>query len=185
MDLPENAIVFCSFNRPEKIEPVIFDAWVRILKRVPQSVLWLMASNRTARANLIDEALRRGLPAERLIFADAMPKARHLQRLRLADVMLDTRIVNGHTTTSDALWAGLPVITLAGSQFASRVSESCLEAIGLPELVTRSLDEYESLAVRLAEDADLRQNLRARLWANRLTQPLFDTRRFTRNLETA
>ena len=183
--LPENAIVFCSFNRPEKIDPVMFDAWMRIMTRVPHAVLWLMAGNRAARANLVNEAARRGLSAERLIFADAMPKERHLRRSRLADLMLDTRIVNGHTTTSDALWAGLPVITLTGKQFASRVSESCLDAVGLPELVTHTLDEYEALAVQLAEDAELRRSLRTKLWANRLTQPMFDTRRFTCNLENA
>jgi predicted O-linked N-acetylglucosamine transferase (SPINDLY family) len=183
--LPEKAIVFCSFNRPEKIDPVMFGAWVRIMQRVPDAVLWLMVGNPTARANLVNEATQCGLSAERLIFADAMPKARHLRRSRLADIVLDTRIYNGHTTTSDALWAGVPVITLTGKQFASRVSESCLAAVGFPELVTHTLDEYEALAVHMAEDAELRQGLRDRLWSNRLTQPLFDTRRFTRNLENA
>ena len=163
----------------------MFDAWVRIIKRVPRSVLWLMAGHRTARANLIDQALRRGLPAERLIFADAMPKARHLQRLRLADVMLDTRIVNGHTTTSDALWAGLPVLTCAGSTFPGRVAVSLLHAVGMAELITRDLQEYERRALQLAGDPVALELLRSKLAQNRDTCALFDTRRFCRHIEAA
>jgi protein O-GlcNAc transferase len=123
--------------------------------------------------------------SERLIFAEKLPKDEHLSRLRFADLALDTRIVNGHTTTSDALWAGVPVITLQGGHFASRVSSSVLSAIGLPELITHSVEEYETLAVKLANNPVELQEIRQRLARNRLVAPLFDTPRFVRNLESA
>jgi predicted O-linked N-acetylglucosamine transferase (SPINDLY family) len=148
--LPEGCFVFCSFNQPYKIDPVMFDVWMRILQQVPEGVLWLLSTNKIAEENLRREAEARGIKSERLIFADRLPKDEHLARLRFADLTLDTRIYNGHTTTSDALWAGVPVITLQGSHFASRVSSSVLSAIGLPEVVTHSLEEYEALAVQLA-----------------------------------
>ena len=141
--------------------------------------------HKTAQQNLGREAEARGITSERLIFAEKLLKADHLSRLRCADLALDTRIVNGHTTTSDALWAGVPVITLQGSHFASRVSSSVLTAIGLPELITHSLEEYEARAVQLARNPSEQQEIRERLAKNRLTAPLFDTPRFVRNLETA
>jgi protein O-GlcNAc transferase len=183
--LPEKSFVFCSFNSSYKIDPVIFDVWMRVLRQVPESVLWLFLTNKTAQDNLRREAESRGVKAERLIFAERLRKDEHLARLRFADLALDTRIVNGHTTTSDALWAGVPVITLHGRHFASRVSSSVLSAIGLPELITQSLKEYEALAVRLAEGPLELRNIQQRLAKNRLTAPLFDTPRFVRNLESA
>jgi len=183
--LPENCFLFCSFNQPYKIDPVIFDAWMKILHQVPESVLWLTFGNKIVEDNLRREAIARGIKAERLNFAERLPKAEHLARLRLADLILDTRIVNGHTTTSDALWAGVPVITLQGTHFASRVSSSILSAIGLHELIAGSIAEYEALAVRLAYTPAELQEIRQKILKNRLVAPLFDTPRFVRNLETA
>ena len=183
--LPDNRFVFCSFNHPYKIDPVMFDVWMRILRQVPESVLWLPFGSILAEENLRQEAEANNVQSERLIFTGILPKDEHLSRLRFADLSLDTRIVNGHTTTSDALWAGVPVITLQGSHFASRVSSSVLSAIGLPELITHSLEEYEALAVKLANNPVELQEIRRRLARNRLVAPLFDTPRFAGNLETA
>ncbi len=183
--LPEGSFVFCSFNRPYKIDPVMFDIWMNILRQVPKSVLWLQGGNETAEKNLRWEAEARGVKSERLVFAERLPKDEHLARMRLADLALDTWIVNGHTTTSDSLWIGVPVITIKGSHFASRVSSSILTAIGLSELITHSLEEYEALAVHLARNPGELQGIRQRLAKNRLTKPLFDTPRFARNLEKA
>jgi len=183
--LPEHAFVFCSFTRGYKIEPVMFDVWMKILRQVPGSVLWLLPGSRTAENALKQEAKARGVNSRRLIFANVLPKAQHLARQKLADLMLDTRIYNGHTTSSDALWAGLPLITLQGSHFASGVSASILTAIGLPKLITHSLEEYENLAVRLASHPEELQAICRKLAQHRLTEPLFDTPRFVRNLESA
>jgi predicted O-linked N-acetylglucosamine transferase (SPINDLY family) len=183
--LPEEAIVLCSFNQSYKLDPVMFAAWMRILQRVPQAVLWLFAGNRWAEDNLRQAAQEHGVAAARLVFAAGLPKPQHLRRLQLVDVALDTRIYNGHTTTSDALWAGVPVVTLMGRHFASRVSASCLEAIGMPELVTHTLAQYEELAVALANECERVAELKSKLARNRGHEPLFDTRRFTRNLERA
>jgi protein O-GlcNAc transferase len=183
--LPEKCFVFCSFNQPYKIDSQIFDIWMKILKQVPESVLWLLFSNKIAEENLRREAESRGVKSERLIFAKSLPKDEHLSRLKLANLALDTRIVNGHTTTSDALWAGIPVITLQGNHFASRVSSSILAAIGIPELITYSIAEYEALAVRLALNALELKEIRQKIGRNRISTTLFDTPRFVRNLETA
>jgi len=183
--LPENAFVFCSFNQVYKIEPVMFDIWMRILRQVPQSVLWLMSGGPAAENILRHEAAKRGVAAERLFFAQRLPKEEHLGRSKLADLFLDTRIVNGHTTTSDALWSGLPVITVLGTHFASRVSASLLHAVGLPELVTHSLEEYEDLAVHFAHHPEKLRKIREKLAVNRIQEPLFDTRRYAANLERA
>ena len=183
--LPESSFVFCSFNQPYKIDPVIFNVWMEILQQVPESVLWLLFGNKIAEENLKQEAEARGVISERIIFAKSLPKDEHLSRLKLADLALDTRIVNGHTTTSDALWAGVPVITLQGSHFASRVSSSILSAIGLPDLITHSLEAYEALAVQLAKNPADIQKVRKRVAENRRAEPLFDTPRFVRNLERA
>ena len=176
--LPSQGMVFCSFNGSQKLDPVMVAAWMRILGQVPDAVLWLYVNNPWAEENLKREADARGVAASRLIFANGLPKAQHLRRLQLADIALDTRIYNGHTTTSDALWAGVPVVTLRGRHFASRVSASCLHAIGLPELVTESLSDYEALAVKLAQDGGFLRATRQKLMNNRLSQPLFDTARF-------
>jgi protein O-GlcNAc transferase len=183
--LPEGGFVFCSFNNTFKIEPVMFDIWMNILREVPESVLWLLQGNETAENNLRQEAEARGVKPERLIFAKRLPKHEHLARHGFADLALDTRIYNGHTTTSDALWVGVPVITLRGSHFASRVASSILTAIGLSELITHTLEEYEALAVGLACDPGELRGIQEKLLSNRLTEPLFDTPRFARNLEKA
>ena len=183
--LPAKGFVFCCFNNTYKIEPVMFDLWMRLLRQVPGSVLWLLKSNDVAEANLKREAQNRDIAAERLVFTGKLPKDEHLARIALADLAIDTRIYNGHTTTSDALWAGLPVVALRGTHFASRVAASLLEAVGLPELITSSLAEYEALAIRLAGDREALSALRAKLQRQRQIWPLFDTARFVRNLEAA
>ena len=183
--LPEGRFVFCSFNQGYKIEPVMFNRWMRILQKVPEGVLWLQGESEMAEKNLREEAEVRGVNPERLIFTERLRKDEHLGRLRLADLALDTRIVSGAATTSDALWAGVPVITLKGSNFASRMSASILTAIGLSALIAHSLEEYEDLAVRLALNPGELQTIRQRLLKNRLTEPLFDTPRFVRNIERA
>jgi predicted O-linked N-acetylglucosamine transferase (SPINDLY family) len=183
--LPATGFVFCCFNNAFKITPTFFDVWMRLLRAIPGSVLWLLDANSLARANLAREATAWGIAPERLVFAPRRPVAEHLARHCLADLFLDTLPYNAHVTTADALWAGLPVLTCAGNTFAGRVAGSLLHAIGLEELVTTSLDDYEALALRLARDADLLRQLRARLERNRRTHPLFNTARFTRNLEAA
>ncbi|NOG84578.1 MAG: tetratricopeptide repeat protein [Planctomycetes bacterium] len=184
--LPENAMVFCSLNNAYKIEPVLFDAWMRILHRVPDSVLWLSRSNSLAEKNLREEAIQKGIDPDRLVFADKVEtKDDHLARLRLADLMLDTRIYNGHATGCDALWAGVPVVTIEGGHFASRVGSSMLHAVGLPELVTKDISEYENLVIGFASSPTKRDAIRRKLARNRTTSPLFDTRSFVRALETA
>ena len=185
LGLPDKGFVFSSFNLPYKIDPVMFDCWMRILQQVPNSVLWLFGDNENARYNLRREAADRGVAPDRLVFAQKIEKAEHLSRLKWADLALDTRLVNGHTTTSDSLWAGVPVITLQGSHFASRVSSSLLNAVGLSELITYRLEEYEKLAVQLASRSSELKALRHKLNINRLTKPLFDTACFVRNLEQA
>lgn len=183
--LPEKCFVFCCFNKPAKIDPVIFESWTRILKRVPDSVLWLLESGSEIANHLRREAEARGIAGERLIFARRLPKAQHLERHRLADLFLDTRLYNAHTTASDALWAGLPVLTCPGETFPARVAASLLQAVGLPELIAGSLEEYEERAVRLATAPTELAGLRAKLADNRLRAPLFDTERFARHLEQA
>lgn len=183
--LNPDSFVFSSFNLSYKIDPIMFDCWMRILSRVPHGVLWLLKVDETAKQNLKQEAGGRGIDSRRLIFADKLPKAQHLTRIRLADLALDTRIVNGHTTTSDSLWAGVPVATLLGGHFASRVSASLLNAVGLAEMITHNLDAYEQLAVRLASHPDALEKIKAKLSRNRLAKPLFDTPRFVGNLEKA
>lgn len=163
----------------------MFNSWMNILAKVPGSVLWLLKNNDYAEQNLKMAAAQKGINPQRLVFAPRLPKAQHLGRHRLAGLMLDTRIYNGHTTTSDALWAGVPVICLVGSHFASRVSASILKALGLPELITRTLEEYEKLAVQLALHSDQLIMLRRKIGQNQLTHSLFDTRRYARNLEKA
>lgn len=183
--LPEAAFVFCCFNANYKILPATFDVWMRILARVPGSVLWLVEDNAEAASNLRRAAVQRGIEAGRLAFAARLPQAEHLARQRLADLFLDTLPCNAHTTTSDALWAGLPVLTCIGGAFAGRVAASVVRAAGLPELVVETQGAYESLAVALASDPARLAGLRHRLSATRLASPLFDARRFARNIESA
>lgn len=183
--LPEHGFVYCSFNNNYKILPEIFDVWMRILRQVDGSVLWLLEDNATARENLCKEALRRGVADERLVFAKRMPLDEHLARHRLADLFLDTLPCNAHTTASDALWAGLPLLTCMGQAFAARVSASLLRAMDLSELITTTLTDYEKMAVELAQDGDRYREIRERLHGNRATKPLFDTARYARHLESA
>ena len=183
--LPEQGFVFASFNHTYKISPREWNIWMRLLNQVEGSVLWLLRSNQWAEANLAREAEARGIDPARLIFAPSIPHDEHLGRLALADLFLDTFAVNAHTTASDALWAGLPVLTLAGRQFAARVASSLVTAAGLPELAVTSESAYEALALELAHDPQRLATLRARLAANRLTCPLFDTTAYTRRVERA
>jgi len=181
--LPENAPVFCSFNQGFKIEPIMFGVWMELLGALPGSALWLPHSSPEILGNLRRAAGEGGIDPARLVFADRPAKELHLKRLGLADLALDTRIYNGHTTTSDALWAGVPVVTLLGRHFASRVSASVLHAVGLPELVAHSLEEYKAIALRYARDPAALGALRAKLARNRRSEPLFDTARLVRALE--
>jgi len=183
--LPEGAFVFCCFNQAFKIEPVMFDRWMRILGRVPGAVLWLLGGAPAMVANLRREAAARGIDPDRLVFAGRLPKDRHLARHRHAGLFLDTLFYNAHTTASDALWAGVPVITAPGRTFAARVAASLLTNLGLPELICPDLDAYEELAVRLASRPDELAALTARLAACRATAPLFDTAGFVHDLERA
>ncbi|MGO8955677.1 MAG: tetratricopeptide repeat protein [Rhodomicrobium sp.] len=183
--LPAEGFVFCCFNGNWKIAPDRFDVWMRLLAAVDGSVLWLLRDNESAERNLRNEAQKRGIDPARLVFASRLPNEEHLARHRLADLFLDTLPVNAHTTTSDALWAGLPVVTQLGESFAGRVAASLLNAIGLPELITQSTADYEALALQLARDPTLLEGYRRRLNTNRLTHPLFDTDRFRRRIETA
>jgi protein O-GlcNAc transferase len=183
--LPEKGFVFCCFNNNYKITPPVFDVWMRLLLTVPGSVLWLLQDNVVAATNLRREAQSRGVSADRLIFAPRVSPQAHLDRHILADLFLDTLPYNAHTTTADALWAGLPVLTCMGASFQGRVAASLLHAIGLPELITHSLDEYFGCAAALASSPARLQELRTRLAHNRTRRPLFDTRRFCRHLEDA
>jgi protein O-GlcNAc transferase len=184
--LPKDSVVFCSFNQNIKIEPVGFGAWMRILAEVPGSVLWLPRSDDIAESNLRREAANHGIATERLVFAERVAeKVQHLERLGLADIALDTLAYNGHTTTSDALWAGVPVVAVRGGHFASRVSASLLKAVELEGLIAGNADDYVRLAVRLAQSPDERASLRAHLLGARLRLPLFDTDQSVVNLEQA
>ena len=183
--LPDAGFVFCSFNGSFKITPELFDIWSRLLKAVAGSVLWLLDDNPAAVSNLKRETEARGISAQRLVFAPRKVLEEHLARHRLADLFLDTLPCNAHTTASDALWAGLPVLTCTGDTFAGRVAASLLHAVDLPELITDSLASYEALAMKLARDASALSALKAKLAAPRERAPLFDTARFTRHLEIA
>lgn len=184
-NLPEEKIVFCCFNREYKIEPRIFSIWMEILKQVENSVLWLLSVSPHAERNLQNHAKKHGVSPERLVFAKALPKNEHLARHSLADLVLDTRLYTGHTSTSDALFAGVPVLALTGKHFASRVSQSLLQAIGLEDLICPTLGEYQARAIDLGTHPEKLLSIRQRLSKNRMTEPLFDTRRYCRNLEKA
>jgi predicted O-linked N-acetylglucosamine transferase (SPINDLY family) len=183
--LPDTGFVFCCFNAAWKITPAVFDIWMRLLAAAAGSVLWLLDDNPVATRNLRAAAAARGVDPARLVFAPRIPPADHLARHRLADLFLDTLPYNAHTTASDALWAGLPIVTCLGAGFDGRVGASLLAVIGLPELVTQSLQDYEALALALAGDAARLAMLRQTLARNRKQSPLFDTDRFRRNIEAA
>ncbi|WP_395667036.1 tetratricopeptide repeat protein [Methylocella sp.] len=184
--LPDEGFVFCCFNNSYKLTPAFFDVWMRLLSATPGAVLWLLDSNPRAVDNLRREAERRGVDPQRLVFAPKLAGAEHLARHRLADLFLDTLPYNAHTTASDALWAGLPVLTCIGETFAGRAAASLLHAVGLPELVAPSLDVYERMALRFAhEGAGELREFRSRLAAGRLTAPLFDAPGYARDFEAA
>lgn len=183
--LPDDAFVFCSFNNSYKLTAPVFDVWMRLLAKVPRSVLWLFGPNALCRDNLRREAAARGIDPERLVFAERLPVARHLARHRLADLFLDSVPCNAHTTASDALWAGLPVLTCTGETFAGRVASSLLAAMDLHELITGDLEAYEQVALSLAQDKNSLDRLRQKIAIGRETSPLFDSARYARNLENA
>ena len=183
--LPAQGFVFCCFNNNWKITEPVFAVWMRLLDAVPGSVLWLFEGNKEVTARLRAAASARGIDPQRLVFAPRVKLDEHLARHRLADLFLDTMPVNAHTTASDALWAGLPLVTCKGNSFVSRVAASLLHAIGLPELVTGNLEDYEALSLKLARDPALLRTLRSRLEQNRVSQPLFDAERFRRGIEAA
>lgn len=185
LGLPKSGFVFCCFNNNFKILPETFNSWMRILKSVEGSVLWLLVDNPSAKSNLIIEAKKQGIDSERIIFAERMPLSEHLSRQKNADLFLDTLPYNAHTTSSDALWSGLPVLSLIGNSFVSRVAASLLNAIGLPELIVKGPKEYEELAIELATNPERLENIKLKLINQRLTAPLFDTPLFTKNLEAA
>jgi protein O-GlcNAc transferase len=183
--LPSQGFVFCCFNNNYKVTPRVFDPWMRILKSVEGSVLWLYVENATAVANIRKEAGLRGIDPARLVFAESMPLPDHLARHRLADLFLDTLPCNAHTTASDALWAGLPLLTQIGETFAGRVAASLLNAVNLPELIVETPEQYERMAIELATHPEKLRAIKSRLAEQRLTSPLFDTGRFTRHIEAA
>ena len=183
--LPQTGFVFCCFNNSYKIAPAVFDIWMRLLQAIKGSVLWLLEDNTAATGNLRREAEHRGVAPERLVFASRLPQSAHLARHRLADLFLDTLPVNAHTTASDALWAGLPLLTCTGNTFAGRVATSLLHAAQMPDLVTKTLPAYEALALQLAHHPDSLAVIRARLATNRDHCPLFDTDRSRRHIEAA
>jgi predicted O-linked N-acetylglucosamine transferase (SPINDLY family) len=185
MGLPEQAFVFCCFNSSYKIRPAEFDVWMRLLMRVESSVLWLVRANFWVQQNLRTEALKRGVDPERIIFAERVPMADHLARHRLADLFLDTFHYTGHSTAADALWAGLPLVTKLGQGFAARVGASLLNAVGLSELVANSAEDYERLALELAENPQKLAALKALLQVRARRAPLFDSEGFARHIEDA
>jgi protein O-GlcNAc transferase len=183
--LPEKGLVFCCFNKSYKIAAPVFDVWMRLLKAIEGSVLWLSDTNEAAAANLRTAAGARDIDPARLIFAAQLKDLdAHIARHRLADLFLDTLPYNAHATASDALWAGVPIVTVAGNAFAGRVGASLLTAVGLPDLVASDLAAYEALALRLASEPEALTDCKKRL-EQRLAAPLFASERYVRHLEAA
>ena len=185
LGLPEKGFVFCNFNQSYKLTPDVFACWMRLLKQVDRSVLWLLKARPPFETNLAKEAGRHGVDPSRLRFAPSLPLEQHLARLKQADLFLDSLPYNAHTTASDALWAGLPLVTCRGTSFPGRVAASLLNAAGMPELIAENMEGYERLALRLARDAQMLAEVKQKLADNRLSCPLFDTDLFRRNLESA
>ena len=183
--LPRDGFIFCCFNQSYKITPKIFYTWIKLLKKIDGSVLWLMSTNKWAVNNLIRRASEKGISKNRIIFAKRLPHEQHLSRLKNADLFLDTIPYNAHTTASDALWAEVPILTLPGKSFGSRVGSSILTAIGLTELIAPSIKEYESIALNLAKSPDKLSSLKQKLRKNIVAKPLFNTKLYTKNLEKA
>ena len=185
LGLPKDGFVFCCFNNNYKITPQVFDVWMRLLERVENSVLWILSENINISKNLKKEATLRGIDFNRIVFAERIKMNEHLARQKVADLFIDTFPYTGHTTASDALWVGLPVLTRIGKSFASRVSASLLNAIGLSALATNSEKEYEDLAIELATNSAKLKEIKNKLKNNRNTKPLFNTQIFARNIEKA
>src|SRR5262249_13074343 len=181
----KESFVFCCFNNSYKITPAVFGIWMSILQSVGGSVLWLLEDNKWIASNLRREAQDRDVDPQRLGFAPRMKLSDHVARHRAADLFLDTLPYGAHTTTSDALWAGLPVLTQIGESFAGRVAASLLHAVGLPELVTATAEEYKAVAIELAKNPEKLVAIKEKLGANRLTAPLFDSDKYTRAIELA
>ena len=181
--LPEDVFVFCCFNNTYKISKSEFDIWMNLLRKIDKSVFWLSKSNKWAELNLRKEAELRGIDPRRLVFAEHLPAAEHLARHAHADLFVDTFNCNAHTTASDALWSGLPVVTMQGKQFAARVAASLLKSVGLPELITKTKEDYENLIFQLATEPKRLAEIKEKLARNRLKEPLFGTKRYTRNFE--
>jgi predicted O-linked N-acetylglucosamine transferase (SPINDLY family) len=181
--LPEDAFVMCAFNHTYKILPPAFDAWCAVMREVPNAVLWLKATNGQLRDGAWRQAERRGVARERVLFAPNVGYADHFSRLALADVFADTWPYNAHTTAADALWAGVPVVTLPGESFASRVAMSILAAAGLEGLAMRSVEDYTAALVTMAKDPDVLPGLRSHLTTNRMALPLFDAPAYSRHFE--
>ena len=185
LGLPKNSFVFCCFNQNYKITPSVFDIWMRLLKKVEKSVLWLIKDNDVAVYNLKKEAEKRGVKSDRIIFAKHMPVSEHLARHKIADLFVDTFPYTAHTTCSDALWSGLPVITRTGQSFASRVAGSLLNAVNLKELITKTEKEYEDLILKLAKNPNQLKEIKNKLKKNRLKEPLFNSKLYTKKIESA
>ena len=183
--MPVKGFVFCCFNNAYKITPSTFAGWMRILSAVENSILWLLEGNATHKKNLKNEAIQLGVNEDRIIFAKHMPVEDHLNRIKEADLFIDTLPCNAHTTASDALRMGLPVLTYVGNSFASRVAASLLRAVNLPELITTTQEEYESLAIELAINPEKLKIIKDKLVNNLPTAPLYDTPLFTQHLESA
>lgn len=185
LQLPKDKFIFCSFNNNYKINQATFDSWIKILKAVEDSVLWILENNKVSSNNLIEYANQNGIARDRLIFGKTMSPEMHLARMKIGDLFLDTTPINAHTTASDALWAGLPVLTLMGNSFAGRVAASLLKAINLSDLITFNRDEYESKAIEIAKNPMLIKDLKERLKINRSVAPLFNTQLFAKRIEKA
>merc|ERR1712241_1164095 len=181
--LPDDAVVFCNFNQLYKIDPSTLKMWVNILNRVPNNVMWLLRFPQVGETNIHVAAQQMGLKNSKLIFSNVAAKEEHVRRGQLADVCLDTPLCNGHTTGMDVLWAGTPMVTLAGETLASRVASSQLLTLGCPELVARDREGYENIAVKLGNDSDYRRAIRNRVWEQRINSPLFNVRIYAKDLE--
>uniref|UniRef100_A0A673X3T0 UDP-N-acetylglucosamine--peptide N-acetylglucosaminyltransferase 110 kDa subunit n=1 Tax=Salmo trutta TaxID=8032 RepID=A0A673X3T0_SALTR len=181
--LPEDSIVYCNFNQLYKIDPPTLQMWANILKRVPNSVLWLLRFPAVGEPNIQQYAQNFGLPGSRIIFSPVAPKEEHVRRGQLADVCLDTPLCNGHTTGMDVLWAGTPMVTMPGETLASRVAASQLQCLGCPELIAHTRQEYEDVAVKLGCDMEYLKMIRSRVWKQRICSPLFNTKQYTMDLE--
>jgi predicted O-linked N-acetylglucosamine transferase (SPINDLY family) len=183
MGLPQDGVVFCAFNNHNKVSPAEFDIWMDLLKQVDGSVLWFLAGAEPLRVNIRKEAEARGVSAERIVFADRCSTPDHIARLPLADIFLDTFACNAHTTASELMWSGVPVVTMPGQQFAARVAASIVSAVNCPELIAQSVEEYRDIALRLAQNPSELAALRAKITQNIPQTPLYDSEGYMKNFE--